>query len=223
MSLAESIAHWSEHQVADLPLDITAEQSLAAMNIRNATYPGLLELMPTSQPGKVVLDFGCGPGHDVVGFLLNGATAVHAFDVSPKARAMTEARITAHGFLNAQVMDRSYNCYFYDHIHTAGVIHHIPRPHQTLRFLKNFLRDDGEIRMMVYSSESDFYQRIAGGDPALFARLADGEAPITRAWSSEEVVRMCRAAGLRAAYVGSYRHPGEMAGPGLSSCWSLKP
>ena len=49
---------------------------------------------------------------------------------------------------------------------------------------------------MVYSSESDFYRRIAGGDPETFARLADGEAPITNAWTNAEVEQIAREAGL---------------------------
>jgi hypothetical protein len=77
--------------------------------------------------------------------------------------------------------------------------------------------------MMVYSSESDFYLRIADGNPATFALLADGEAPITNAWTQEETVAIANEAGLTATYVGSYRHPGEIEGPGLSSCWSLRP
>jgi SAM-dependent methyltransferase len=220
VTLEASIAHWSEHQVADLPLDITAEQSLAAMEARNATYPGLLELMPTHQPGKIVLDFGCGPGHDVVAFLLGGAKYVYAYDFSPKARAMTLARVKAHGFENCSVGVQGGRV---DYIHTAGVIHHVPDPVEALGLLSEALVPGGEIRMMVYSSESDFYRRIAGGDPATFARLADGEAPITNAWTGAEVIEIARQAGLNATYVGSYSHPGEVEGPGLSSCWSLTP
>lgn len=227
--LEDSIAHWSEHQVADLPLDIVAEQSLAAMEARNAVYPGLLELMPTSGfEGKTVLDFGCGPGHDVVGFLLNGARYVYAYDVSPKARAMTAARVRAHGVeencsIDGGDPDKERIWFGIDHIHTAGVIHHLLRPVYMLRKLGKALTKGGEIRMMVYSSESDFYRRIAHGDPATFALLADGKAPITNAWTAEEVVAIAKEAGLRAEYVGSYRHPGEIEGPGLSSCWSLRP
>lgn len=215
--LQRSVAHWSEHQVADLPLDITERQSLAEMHARNAVYPGLLELMPTYKPGKVVLDFGCGPGHDVVGFLLGYAEFVYAYDVSPKARAMTVARVKAHGFENFH-FDDHWLCV--DYVHTAGVIHHVPDPVGTLRLLAE--GSPSEIRMMVYSSESDFYRRIAGGDPAEFARLADGDAPVTVAWTKEEVAAIAREAGLKAEYVGSYMHPGELEGPGLSSCWSLR-
>jgi SAM-dependent methyltransferase len=226
VTLEASIAHWSEHQVADLPLDITAEQSFEAMRKRNDTYPGLTELMPTLQVGKVVLDYGCGPGHDVVGFLLGGAEFVYAVDVSPKAQAMTKARVQAHGFRNCWVggiNDPIFGPPSLTYIHTAGVIHHVPDPVETLTVLRSRLRPEGEIRMMVYSSESDFYRRIAGGDPATFALLADGEAPITNAWTGAEVVGIAKAAGLTATYVGSYMHPGEVTGPGLSSCWSLRP
>ena len=225
MSLAASIEFWSEHQVADLPLDITAEQSFAALDERNAVYPGLGLLMPTHFPGKVVLDYGCGPGHDVVQFLRDGAEYVWAVDVSPRALAMTNARVLAHGWedrCQTRLIDDHISATF-DHIHTAGVIHHVPEPVDTLRILRLALRCEGdEIRMMVYSAESDFYRRIAHGDPATFALLADGQAPITNAWTNAEVVEMAAEAGLEATYVGGYRHPGEIEGPGLSSCWSLR-
>ena len=225
MTLSESIAFWSENQVADLPLDIAAEQSFAALEERNAKYPGLGLLMPTHHPGKTVLDFGCGPGHDVVQFLRDGAEFVYAADVSPKALAMVEARMRAHGWDDVACQTVPLDGVFpylrgIDHIHTAGVIHHVPDPVATLRGLARMQPD--EIRMMVYSSESDFYRRIAHGDQATFALLADGEAPITNAWTNAEVVEIAAKAGLEATYVGGYRHPGEIEGPGLSSCWSLR-
>jgi SAM-dependent methyltransferase len=212
------------HQVADIPLDVTAEQSLALLVHRNATYPGVLDLMPTVYPDKTIIDFGCGPGHDTIRFLLTGSAFVLALDVSPKAIAMTQARARAHGVedrLHAAVVGGPMGLLAADHIHTAGVIHHIPRPVSALKHLRRCLKPDAEIRMMVYSAESDFYQRIAGGDPALFARLADGDAPVTVAWTNEEVVELAAKANLNATYIGSYLHPGELIGPGLSSCWSL--
>lgn len=223
---AESVTFWSENQVAEIPLDVTAEQSYALMEERNAKYPGLGLLMPTAYPGQTVLDFGCGPGHDVVDFLLEGAEFVYAADVSPKALAMTNARVKAHGWedrCQTILLNKAARLTSVDHIHTAGVIHHVPDPVATLRRLRRTLNNHAEIRMMVYSAESDFYHRIAHDDPVAFALLADGEAPITRAWTDDEVVELATRAGLEAVYVGSYRHPGEVTGPGLSSCWSLKP
>src|SRR6266487_5094320 len=99
LSLAESsITYWEQNQVADFPPDVTVEQSLAVLNARNAMYPGLLELMPVSFPRKTILDFGCGPGHDTIMFLMNGAKHVYAADISPKGLASLEARLKAHGF-----------------------------------------------------------------------------------------------------------------------------
>ena len=40
-----------------------------AFPLRNSIYPGYIELMPVNQAdGLVVLDYGCGPGNDLVGF-----------------------------------------------------------------------------------------------------------------------------------------------------------
>ena len=172
--LQRSIAHWSKHQVADVPLDVTAEQSLSMLETRNVTYPGLEDLMPTDFPDKTILDFGCGPGHDTIQFLLSGAERVYAVDISPKAIAMTRARARAHDvdgrLYTVLIGDKPWEPGPVDHVHTAGVIHHVTAPVKTLKQLKRCLKPNAEIRMMVYSSESDFYQRIAGGDPEKFAR-----------------------------------------------------
>ena len=223
--LQRSIAHWSKHQVADVPLDVTAEQSMAMLETRNVTYPGLEDLMPTDFPDKTVLDFGCGPGHDTIQFLLSGAERVYAVDISPKAIAMTRARARAHDvdgrLYTVLIGDKPWEPGPVDHVHTAGVIHHVTAPVKTLKQLKRCLKPNAEIRMMVYSSESDFYTRIAGGNPGKFAEMADGDAPVTKAWTYDEVVALAKAASLDAVYMGSYWHPGEITGPGLSSCWSL--
>ena len=51
-------------------------ESLTYLRWRNDQYFGYLELMPVhSQDGRVVLDFGCGPGHDLVGFATSSKPA----------------------------------------------------------------------------------------------------------------------------------------------------
>jgi SAM-dependent methyltransferase len=220
-------AYWSDNQVADLPLDITAEQSFDALEQRNAMYPGLIDLMPvTGYAGWDVLDFGCGPGHDTVAFLYHGAAHVYAADVSWKALEMTRARLIAHGLLDRATLmlvgDGDWMLPRVDHIHAAGVIHHVADPRRTLRRLAGALVANREIRMMVYSADSWFYKVKCGGDPDAFRAAADTGAPISHAWTHNEVVALAKQAGLNARYVGSYLTAGEPQPPGLMSCWSLK-
>lgn len=77
--------------------------------------------------------------------------------------------------------------------------------------------------MMVYSSESAFYQLVCDHDPATFRRCVDAGAPIAHAWTTVEVRQLAMDAGLRASHVGSYRHPTERGfGEGLSACYSVR-
>ncbi len=61
--------YWTDYNVT-LHQDFRSiEESLTYLRWRNDQYFGYAALMPVNnQDGRVVLDFGCGPGHDVVGF-----------------------------------------------------------------------------------------------------------------------------------------------------------
>jgi SAM-dependent methyltransferase len=63
----------------------SAEESLAFFHWRNDQYFGYIERMPVAGfDGKAVLDFGCGPGHDVIGFAIYSSPArLVAADISP--------------------------------------------------------------------------------------------------------------------------------------------
>ena len=63
-----SAAYWNASMVATRPFD-SKEDSLEHFYWRNAQYPGYIDLLPVSgQDEKVVVDYGCGPGNDLVGF-----------------------------------------------------------------------------------------------------------------------------------------------------------
>lgn len=223
-SLSEaSIAYWETNQVSSFHSDVTAEVSLAAMNARNAIYPGLLELMPVAGfEGKMVIDFGCGPGHDTIGFLLHGVERVYALDTSTVGLSSLRARLRAHGFEDRCTLLHPSELAFVpkvDHIHAAGVIHHLAAPVVALKSLGKKLKPKAEIRMMVYAAESDFVKNQGG--PEAFERVADGEAPIAKAWTRGEVRTMAEQAGLEATYLGGY-WMAESSGPGLGGCWSLR-
>ena len=185
-------------------------------------YPGLLELMPISYPDQTVLDFGCGPGHDTIGFLLNGARHVYAADSSWQGLTSLWNRLRAHGFEDrctlVRVGEKDWRLPQVDHIHCAGVLHHIERPVATLKKLRRSLRLGAEMRLMVYAAESQFV--AVHGGPEGFEQIADGAAPIAKAWTKSQVRKMATEANLRAIYMGGYLM-GESEGPGLGGCWKL--
>ena len=86
--------------------------------------------------------------------------------------------------------------------------------------LRSCLKPGAEIRMMVYAAESEYVQTCGG--PDAFEAIADGDAPIAKAWTQDEVREIAWLAGLKAEYLGGYLMS-ETAGPGLGGCWSLKP
>ena len=70
MKLANAIKHyWCLHNVTNHHCFKSESESLDYLNWRNKCYLHYEKYMPVNQADdKVVLDFGCGPGHDLVGF-----------------------------------------------------------------------------------------------------------------------------------------------------------
>src|SRR5687768_14872252 len=61
--------YWTSHNVTAHLRFASAQESLDYFHWRNSQYPGYIDLMPMSGfDGRIILDFGCGPGHDLVGF-----------------------------------------------------------------------------------------------------------------------------------------------------------
>lgn len=183
-----------------------SEKSLAE---RTALYPELETLMPTKQPGKVVLDYGCGPGHDTLLFLQNGATRVYYADASKKALQITRQRLKLHGYEGGTqarswyVSDSgAFTLPAVDYIHCAGVLHHVSNPWRILRAFRYALRPRGECRIMVYDGDSSEHTQ--------------SDVPITRWWTRGEVVVMAAEAGFQAVYLGSY----ECSAPWRPNCFA---
>ena len=65
----DSIEYWTRHNVTVHHPFTSVEDSLNQLEFRNQQYPGYIDLLPVSgKDGMAVLDYGCGPGHDLVGF-----------------------------------------------------------------------------------------------------------------------------------------------------------
>jgi SAM-dependent methyltransferase len=192
---------------------------------RNTVNPGHIELMPVDDvTGKVVLDYGCGPGNDVIGFGHYSRPArLLACDVSSTALALARRRAALHGItvdfrqITDQPVDLPFPSASVDVIHTAGVLHHTSDPLAILREFRRVLRPDGEVRVMVYHRESlwmhlyvSYVLMIQQGlyrgmtpDEA-FPRTTDGEdCPIARCYRPEEFIAVAEGAGLSGEFLGA--------------------
>jgi ubiquinone/menaquinone biosynthesis C-methylase UbiE len=228
-------SYWGEHTVNSKPFR-TARESEDYLVWRVSVYPKLKELMNLygEHDGEVILDYGCGPGNDVVGFAIHtGAKKVIGIDVSPKALALANHRLALHGVspdrieliqssdsqTKVPLEDSSV-----DYINCAGVLHHTSDPSALLKEFHRILRPGSRACIMVYNRESIWfhlftaYERmiVQGAFQGLsveeaFSRNTDGEnCPIARCYSAEEFIASCQEAGFDCEYAGGYLSDTEL-------------
>jgi SAM-dependent methyltransferase len=231
-------AYWSDHTVNSRPFE-SARESEEYLRWRNEQYPLFPELMDMwgRHPGEVILDYGCGPGNDLTGYLLySGAQRVIGVDVSAKALELAQSRLDLHGFSRRRVEllqtaddvqtipipDASV-----DYINCGGVIHHASHPTAILREFHRVLRSGGAGRIMVYNRNSIWFHLyvayirmiVEAAFPglsveAVFRRSTDGEdCPISIAYAPDVFVGMLRKAGFEAGFAGGYLSIHEL------KCW----
>src|SRR5262249_40539602 len=153
--------YWTRYNVTLNHQFASAEESLAYLRWRNDQYFGYSELMPVSgHDGRVVLDFGCGPGHDLVGFATASRPArLIGIDISRTSREEARARLALHGadcdlvLLEADA-ELPFETASIDYIHSSGVLHHLADPLAALREFHRVLRPEGVARVMVYNYDS---------------------------------------------------------------------
>jgi len=162
--------YWSQYHI-NIPHRVdNKNDSINFFNLRNSEYPGYLDLMPVNNfDNKIILDYGCGPGHDVVGFIeYSKPKKVVAADISSKILRIAEKRIKFHE--NSKAVDfikidqnllSSYEDSYFDVINCSGVLHHITDINLVLNEFNRVLKPRGELRVMVYHKDSVWYHLYA--------------------------------------------------------------
>ncbi len=227
--------YWSGHTVRAESF-ANARQSKRFLEWRFDEYPLFREFSGLwgDHDGQIVLDYGCGPGNDLVGFALHtGARRIVGIDVSPRALELAGERLALHridpgrvelvlatdGEVALPLEDGSV-----DFFQSQGVLHHTSNPEAILGELARILKADGEGAVMVYNRHSVWfhlytaYERMVvqnvfpGADVhEAFRRNTDGpECPISRSYVPEEFTALCGSAGLEAEYVGGYLSKHEL-------------
>ncbi|MBF9231973.1 class I SAM-dependent methyltransferase [Microvirga alba] len=216
--------YWSDHNVTLHKRFSSPEESLAYLAWRNDQYPGYIDLMPVAgHDGKRILDYGCGPGHDLVGFCHHSREAkVVGIDVSFPSLEEAASRLNLHSHfaelvhIGTDTKELPFASKSFDLVHSSGVLHHTPDPVLIMRELHRVLADDGEAQIMVYNYESlwlhlyvAFIKMATEGRykeldiREAFARTTDGEdCPIARPYRPSEFAAMCEQVGFEVVSIG---------------------
>jgi SAM-dependent methyltransferase len=221
--------YWSRHTVNSVPFE-TPEASEEYLEWRFAEYPLFRELMGLwgEHGGETILDYGCGPGDDLAGFLVHTQAAmVIGADVSPKALKLAAQRVSLHGvdperYRLLQLSDAEPSLPLddssVDYVQCGGVLQHTSRPDRILRELRRVLHPGGQGRIMVYNRNSLWFHLYTAYERMIvqtafegmtaeeaFSRNTDGPGcPISRCYRPGEFTALAVAAGLSVNYQGGY-------------------
>lgn len=177
---------------------------------------------------ELILDYGCGPGNDVVGFLLyTNARRVIGIDVSEKALSLASHRLGLHKIDPERVeLIRSSDSIAtiplddnaVDYIHCGGVLHHTSHPVSILREFYRVLKPGCCARVMVYNRNSVWFHLYVGyvkmivesvfkglDTEMAFSKTTDGEGcPIARVYTPESFTNMSDSLGFQSHFAGGY-------------------
>lgn len=109
--------------------------------------------------GKKVLEIGCGIGTDAVNFVRAGAD-YYGIELSEESLNICKERFKVFGLKgnfyngNAENLDKFFDEKDFDLVYSFGVIHHSPNPQKIFEQLANYLKKDGELRVMLYNKDS---------------------------------------------------------------------
>jgi len=203
----------------------SAEQSLEHFLWRNAQYPGYIELMPvTGADGLTVMDYGCGPGNDLVGFgEFSKPERLIGLDVSPTALKLAKQRIDLHGKHAEYIHIKEDNNIIplpdqsVDLVHSSGVLHHAKNLNLALKEIHRILRPAGRLQVMVYNYDSlwlhlytaythqikmGLYSELSVLDA--FRRTTDGpDCPISHCYQREEFLNILNCSGFSGRFKGA--------------------
>ncbi|HEX2544593.1 MAG TPA: class I SAM-dependent methyltransferase [Ramlibacter sp.] len=219
--------YWTDHNVTLHKTFASREESLEYFHWRCDQYPGYLDLMPVSGvDGLEVLDYGCGPGHDLVGFVeYSRPKRVAGVDVSRSSLSEARARLGHHGGSDVQLVLSKpgetvlpFENASFDYVHSSGVLHHVPDLQASLAEIRRVLRPTGRARVMVYNYDSLWTHLYVPYTMQLrdrrlpahlsireaFTKSTDGpDCPIANCYTPQEFADEARKAGFGCRTVGA--------------------
>lgn len=236
VGLSETDKYWARHTVRGKTF-LSKQVSLDYIRELTDGRPLKRDLLLLHGPhdGKVILDYGCGPGNDLAGFAeYSNAAKIIGADISAKALKLARQRVSWHArnpeqMMFIQIADNSVRLPLadrsVDYIQSLGVIHHASDPPAILREFHRLLRQGGEARIMLYNADSVHVQLEVGyawrfvngvmtdkSPEDAFSTTADLGAPIALCVRPPDVKAWLRDIPFDLEFVGGFFVPGEADG-----------
>jgi 2-polyprenyl-3-methyl-5-hydroxy-6-metoxy-1,4-benzoquinol methylase len=163
--------------------------------------------------GKRVLEIGCGIGTDAVNFARSGAEYT-GVELSEASLALTRTRFETFSLrgkfhnCNAEQLTSVLPRGEFDLVYSFGVIHHTPNQRAVIEQARQVIRDDGELRIMLYAKNSWKAMMIEAGFDQPEAQAG---CPIATTYSREMVEQLFdglfRVASAEQAHIFPYQIP----------------
>jgi ubiquinone/menaquinone biosynthesis C-methylase UbiE len=222
---AENARYWSDVNVTDHLRFDSAQASLEYFHWRNSLYYPYIDLMPVAgQDGKAILDYGCGPGNDLVGFATySKPRRLVGMDISLRSIAEAKARLAWHtdSVEIVPIVEKDDRIPLedasMDYVHSSGVVHHAVDPAKVLREFRRVLKPSGKCRIMVYHYNSlwlhlyvafmkVFQENAFPGMDLLtaFSKTTDGiHCPIARVYTPQQFIDFATPCGFTCRFLGA--------------------
>lgn len=221
--------YWTGHTIRSEPFRSEKESTEDIDRIFNMSpfHKEFLDLYG-KHTNEVILDYGCGPGRDIIGFLLfTDAKKVIGIDVSITALNLTNHRLSFYNSIDYNRVsliknrDGTSNIPFasnsIDHILCSGVLHHISNPEEILKEFYRVLKPNSEARIMVYNRYSIWFhlqmiykkgiieEELKFRTPEEIWRAnSDRGSPVSRTYTPEEFTVLCNSLGFNTEFLGGY-------------------
>jgi SAM-dependent methyltransferase len=151
--------YWTCNNVTQHKEFSSRKESIEYFHWRCDQYIGYLELMPVAGfDGLDVLDYGCGPGNDLVGFAeYSRMKSLVGIDIAKSSVEEAKERLALHPgktqvlYLDPIATNLPFDSLSFDYIHSSGVLHHVPDIVAVLKEFRRILRPNGRVRLMLYN------------------------------------------------------------------------